>query len=92
MWMALIATAHHCFWRQYGGLYPGSPKDGGYNGISPGQQPLPDDSWDTWLSCLAVLVPLTVWFSVSVPFLPLILVFFVVPLLVLLGLSGVGAA
>ena len=85
MWMALIATAQYCFWREHHAKPPGSGRAGNYNGISPGRPNLSGD-WDTWLACVAVLVPLAGWVVCCLPFVPLLVVFFVVPLLALVGL------
>ena len=84
MWTSLMATVQFAFWFRHSEKQGGGRKENGnYAGVYPGESPL-DDCKATWFAAFLVMLPYLAWGVVAfVIFIPLVIIFFPLPLIVI---------
>ena len=83
MWASLMAVVQFAFCFRHSEKQPGKKENGNYAGVYPGESPL-DDCNLAWFAAFLVMLPYVVWGVVAfVICIPLVLIFFPLPLIVM---------
>ena len=83
MWASLMAVVQFAFWFRHHEKQPGKKENGNYAGVYPGESPL-DDCNLAWFAAFLVMLPYLAWGVVAfVICIPLVLIFFPLPLIVM---------